>query len=388
MLRLSGCPSLTVLALLLAACAPPERRAYVERLGEDTLSVEVFAETGDGFEGDLLIRSPQTLVAHYAATRAADGTLAHLTVAWKTPPTNPDGPPPQGFDVTLDAGQATIARWGGARADTVTIDVPPGTLPVPAKLPVPFAFLEQALRQARAHGDSPYEVPFLYAGRGARITSRALSWAGDTLTLDFFGMPMRAGLDAAGRVAWRSGAETTLKVEGRPAAGLDLAALADAYAARDARGAGMGVASPEATVEATVGPAHLTVVYSRPARRGRAIWGGLVPYGRWWRTGANAATAFTTDHDLLLGDTRVPAGRYTLFSRFTPDDAHLIVNRQTGQWGTVYDPAQDLARIPLTRHVLDAPVERFTIALEPAGDGGTLALSWDTLQFSVPVRVP
>ena len=126
---------------------------------------------------------------------------------------------------------------------------------------------------------------------------------------------------------------------------------------------------------------------SRPAKRGREIWGGLVPFGEVWRTGANAATAFSTDRDLMIGDVSVPAGAYTLYSLFNADSAQLIINKQTGQWGTVYDQAQDLARVGLAKEILTTPVERFTIGIEPAADGGTLQLIWDTTRYSVPIQV-
>ncbi len=387
--RRPGLGVFPLLIILASGCtgSASEQQTYVEKLGDDTLSVEVYTRTRDGFRGDLLIRSPQTQVAHYEATLAPDGTVGRLAVDWHTPETNPTGPPAQGFVVTLEDGHATIVRRGGQNPDTLTVEVPEGTLPVPAKLPIPFAFLEQAVRQARAQQAVQYPVPFLYAGRNAQVTNRTLTLAGDTVALDFFGMPMLAGVDGDGRILWRSGAQTTMKAEGRPAAPVALPTLAADYAARDARGQGLGVASPQATVQASFGGAHLEVVYSRPARRGRQIWGGLVPYDQWWRTGANAATAFTTDRDLEVGGTLVPAGSYTLFSMYTPGTARLIVNKQTGQWGTVYDEAQDLARIPMTRETLDTPVERFTIAIEETDGGGMLRLSWDTLRFSVPIRV-
>ena len=77
--------------------------------------------------------------------------------------------------------------------------------------------------------------------------------------------------------------------------------------------------------------------------------GGLVPYGQVWRTGANAATTLVTPRDLRIGDTPVPAGTYTLYTLPGESEWQLIINRQTGQWGTEYDQAQDLARIPMQR---------------------------------------
>ena len=111
----------------------------------------------------------------------------------------------------------------------------------------------------------------------------------------------------------------------------------------------------------------------------------LVPYGHVWRTGANAATQLNTSADLVIGGTTVPAGTYTLWTMPTAEGYQLVINKQTGQWGTEYDEKQDLARIPLKVDRVASPVEQFTIALEPSGaSGGTLAMTWDTQRLSVP----
>jgi len=373
------------LLFLMAACTSEQanRHAFIERLGVDTLSIEVYSRTVDGFAGDVVVRNPVTRMAHFEAHLSSGGFINHMATTWHTPDTNPEGPPDQGYTVTVEGDSATIARWRGEESDTLHVAVPDGVLPVVAKLPIPFAFLDQAIRQARARQKDDYPVPFLY-GNG-RIRNRTLERvSADTVSLDFFGAPMIAGLDATGRILWRSGSQTTLKTEGVPIVPVNLGAIAAGFAARDATGKGLGVASPTDSVEARIGRAHLKIIYSRPAMRGRKIWGELVPYGRWWRTGANAATTFTTDRDLAIGDVRVPAGSYTLFSIITPDSARLIINKQTGQWGTVYDESRDLARVDMIRDVMTEPMERFTITIEPAD--GMLRLGWNTTRFSVPIR--
>ena len=134
---------------------------------------------------------------------------------------------------------------------------------------------------------------------------------------------------------------------------------------------------------------RVLVDYGRPSRRGRKIVGELVPYGRVWRTGANAATTLVTEADLRIGDAVVPRGTYTLYTLPTARGWTLIVNRQTGQWGTQYDASRDLVRIPMRTTAVARPVEQFTIALEPgtARGTGTLAMTWENTRVSVPLRV-
>lgn len=149
-------------------------------------------------------------------------------------------------------------------------------------------------------------------------------------------------------------------------------------------------ASPRDSAVATIGSARIAVDYGRPSMRGRKIFGGLVPYDQVWRTGANEATGFVTSADLDIGGTTVPAGSYTLYTLPKPPGEPwlLIINKQTGQWGTTYTQSQDLARIPMRMSTLDAPVEQFTIALEPTGDGvGTLRMTWERTAAEVDVRV-
>ncbi|HEX2574423.1 MAG TPA: DUF2911 domain-containing protein [Polyangia bacterium] len=144
--------------------------------------------------------------------------------------------------------------------------------------------------------------------------------------------------------------------------------------------------SPPAKAEATVGGKKITINYSAPSMRGRKIMGGLVPLGEVWRTGANAATTMTTEGALVIGNLNVPAGTYTLFTIPGEKEWTLIINKQTGQWGTDYDKGQDLGRVPMKVRKLDKPVETFAIAVVPGkGKDGTLTMTWENTEASVSV---
>ena len=131
-----------------------------------------------------------------------------------------------------------------------------------------------------------------------------------------------------------------------------------------------------------------SIDYGRPHKRGREIFGGVVPWDQVWRTGANAATGFTTDADLKVGGTTIPKGSYTLWSVPSKSGAKLIINSQTGQWGTDYDASKDFARVDLATQSLPQPVETFTIAIDPKGSGGgVLKLEWDRTQYTLPFTV-
>lgn len=161
------------------------------------------------------------------------------------------------------------------------------------------------------------------------------------------------------------------------------------FSALDAQEVRPPLLSPRDSVEHTVGDARVVVDYGRPSKRRRKeIFGALVPYGVIWRTGANEATHLRTDRDLMIGTLRVPRGTYTLWTIPEREQWTLIVNRQTGQWGTEYDSTQDVGRVAMDVAALREPMEQFTIAIEAMKNGsGVLRMSWDTTQASVPIRV-
>jgi hypothetical protein len=131
----------------------------------------------------------------------------------------------------------------------------------------------------------------------------------------------------------------------------------------------------------------VTIGYSRPSVRSRKIFGGLVPYGQVWRTGANSATSLKTDVDLTVGGATVPAGSYTLYSIPSESGWKLIINKQTGQWGTEYDEKQDLARVDMKVVNNATPTEQFTISLSKTGaKSATLKLDWASTSASVDVK--
>ena len=153
--------------------------------------------------------------------------------------------------------------------------------------------------------------------------------------------------------------------------------------------------SPHETVSATIDGAQIKIVYGRPHTKDpktsevRKIWGGLVPYGEVWRMGADEATLLTTDKDLTIGGTKIPAGSYSLY--LLPEEsgaAKLLVNKQTGQWGTKHDEAQDFAKIDLKKAPLKNAVDQFTIELEKGtgADGGMLRLQWEETEYSAPIQ--
>ncbi|MCC6649763.1 MAG: DUF2911 domain-containing protein, partial [Candidatus Eisenbacteria bacterium] len=158
----------------------------------------------------------------------------------------------------------------------------------------------------------------------------------------------------------------------------DIAAVAAQWLAAEKAAGVMGALSVRDTVRAVVAGDSLWVDYGRPAKRGRNVFGEVVPFGEVWRTGANSATQLSTTRTLDFGGVLVPPGRYSIWTIPAAKGWTLILNSQSGQWGTEHDAGKDVCRIPLAVEALPDVVERFTINVVPRGAGGVLQLDRDT----------
>ena len=151
--------------------------------------------------------------------------------------------------------------------------------------------------------------------------------------------------------------------------------------------AGQKMPSPPATATVTLGGKDITIHYNSPSMRGRKIMGDVVPFGKTWRTGANPATTLITSTNLKIGTIDVPAGKYTLYTLPSQDTWTLIINKQTGQWGTEYNQDQDLGRTPMTGKTLSSPQEVMSISFEnTSGKSTELHIKWEKTDQYVKVE--
>jgi hypothetical protein len=148
-------------------------------------------------------------------------------------------------------------------------------------------------------------------------------------------------------------------------------------------------ASPEATVSYQKNNSLVTVTYSRPSKKGRVIFGGLEPYGKVWRTGANEATEITFSKPVQFGGKPVQAGTYTLFTIPQPDNWTVILNSTLDQWGAfTYDETKDVLRIRALADTTAPLTEVFTIDFtEPAINTVHMRLMWDRTKVEVPIQI-
>ncbi len=149
------------------------------------------------------------------------------------------------------------------------------------------------------------------------------------------------------------------------------------------------VPSPGACASIALGSTNLEVQYGSPSKNDREVFGGLVPNGEVWRTGANEATVFKTDGPLTIGGKELPAGSYSLFTIPGETEWTIIFNSVADQWGAFdYDARQDVLRSEAASSTVDAPQEQFLISFEPnSGSDATMVLAWDKVRVPVSVAV-
>jgi hypothetical protein len=340
--------------------------------------VEKFTRTAGQVTGELVSRSPRTVTRSYTAWLNPDGSVQRMEMRSQVPGVTQ---PPTVANVrfTADSVFSRITRGDSVFAFRVAA---PHAFPL---IGFSHVFYEQAMMHARAVKTDSLQLALVPIGSNAAYAMKVLALGADSMLVDNLAGIQRVATDARGRLLGLNGMQSTQKFVVTRVPDVNVAAYAADFARRDAARQGMGTLSPRDTAEADVGGAHLAVDYGRPFRRGRVIFGNVVPWGQVWRTGANAATGFTTSRDVEIGGTSVPAGSYTLWTLPTPEGWKLIVNGETGQWGTEYKAERDVARIDLRTRRLDAPVDELTIRLDPAGDGGVLRIQWDDTEAFVPI---
>ena len=373
----SACSLLVV--CLSVACSRQEY-GFVARLGTDTISVERITRTSDRISSDVVERSPRVMRKRWEASLDGDGRLRSWTMSKQLMNPAPGEPASATYRMDFNGDSVLITEENGGAARRYQVsDVLPVTVPWESYV---YGLYELLFERALEQPQDSVPVRQYNPGRGL-LRGLVRKQSGDSLTFVTGG---RAGtgvarVDPEHRMSSYSGRFTTYKQEvERVRAAPDIDAIAERFAAEE-RSAPARSMSVRDTAEYTVGNARITIDSGRPLRRGRTILGNVVPYDAVWRTGANAATQLTTSAPISIAGLDLLPGTYTLWTLPRSEGAQLIINRQTGQWGTRYNPQLDLGRVPFRAAFVTAPVDTFTIRI--AAD--TLVVEWDRFRWSVPV---
>ena len=381
----AGSSKLLILATLCYALAGvhaafaqrADSASFIVRLGNDTTSVERYIRTANQLIVEAVQRSPSTTVHRIVYDLDAQGNPTRAVYVVNVPGREQ---PALRRTITFAGDSAVVVNEQGGQTRTERVATR-SVVPMAGPFYTPY---EMVVMRAVSSGNTKASVPLLANTNLVNIPVERIGRDSVSLT-NQFNEPMRAHIDARGRLLHlNTPAFTTLE----RMRWVDMDALVKDFAARDATGKGLGALSPRQTYRAKVGEANIWIDYSRPAMRGRPVWGALVPFGRVWRMGANDAAHLATDRTLDVGGVTLTPGTYTLFLLPTANDWTLIINKQTGISGLEYDAANDVGRVKMNVQTANTPAEWFTIALQPnESGGGALAVAWDRMRGSIPFTV-
>ena len=388
--------SLAALMTVQGASTPTtdEKGSWVTTLGRDTVVVESVVRAGNHVAGDMVVRIPSTVRLHYEVELRPDGSVARTTL--DTDPMGAKNIPAKHvvFDFDGDSVRSTVDSAGQKRK--VARAMPKGTVPMfmtgfgaSYGLYSSMGLYELLLERSRPAPNDTLKVPSIDIATGAMQKRAFLARSATQIDVDYFGILWtHLTVDASGQITAADARSTTEQTQSQRTAFIDVASMAKSFASADHSGKGIGPASPNLIEKGTLGGQLVVVTYGSPRRRGRTILGAVVPYDRVWRTGANEATVILFDKDMTIGGSPVPAGAYSLWTIPQADGTvQLIINKQHGQWGTDYDPAQDLVHVPMKSSTAPSPQENFAINIAGSGNTGELRMSWDAFVWSVPIAM-
>lgn len=379
--------SLTILLLIIVvSCTFPEKRelGFITKLGNDTLAVETFSKTEQGFSAKVVLRSPSTELSSYELKQDENGGIVELTETTYSTAEGFEGEGTVSRSIKLQ-GDSLYTKFvaGNGEMRSFATKNEAGVLPFIDMVHWPF---ELAFNEAAKTESDTVAQKML---SGSRISNFIIANLGDdrrTVRHPSRGV-MDVWVNTNGEIVKLDAAQTTRKLIVTREENIDIESIGKRFLALDKEGKSFGALSGAVEEEFMVNGAVFNVSYGSPVRRGRDLFGGIVAWGERWRTGANRATHFSTSKDLMIGNLNVPAGDYTLFSIPQPDGGTLIINKQTGQNGQTYDQSRDLGRVPMQLSTKTDNTEVFTIVVEETGSGGELKLMWGETVFSVPFQL-
>jgi hypothetical protein len=379
-----------IIVALVAQSASAQTGSFVATLGRDTVHLERFSRTGNVLDGVIVTRVPETRIVKYKITYRDGGGLAK----YEFQTTDAAGTPLRHNGASgslVYSGDSIIRRSIDKGQEVETRMAAPNGAVAGPNIPyvgVTYLMYEEAFAAARrrvATGlDSSIFLLSMLTGQREPQRSRIWFVGTDSAELNYFNVA-RSGyrFDDKGRLIRADWTGTTYRYRITRGPDVDVEAYARRWSDDDKRGAGVGALSPRDTSRATVGGATVTVEYSRPAARGRNIWGEVVQFDRVWRLGADMATHFATTADLTIGGAKIPAGRYTMWMELARNgSAYLIVNKRVNIFGTMYNPDEDFVRIPLQRVALTAPVERLTVGVVD----NNFRIAWGDAAWVAPIK--
>ena len=368
----------------------PYTASFVGKLGPDTAFVETYNMINNHLYGKVLFRMFDTYIGEFNIHFYPNGTIREFSMAAMDPlnssiPLQPIVGWRFPFCRTMSCSNDTCTFYISSKDNSTEIirkqavagmDFFGGTNPL-------FSLIEwNCMRLAKSGKQMLGPLNMTNSGTASKISVR---YAGEDTMV--FGGPFieytKVQVNADGRIISTDGIGTPYNFLVTKHPPIDI----DQLAKRMAKSPVIGFPSPRDTLQVTIQKTPLKIDYGRPYRRGRKIFGGVVPYDSVWRTGANNATILTLPYGIQIGKSIIPKGQYSLYTIPRPTNWLLIFNTDTTTWPTDPDRRKDFAQVALRVKSLDTPKDQFTIDIQETKTGGVLTFQWDDVEAFTDFRI-
>lgn len=355
--------------------------SFVFMLGKDTIGFEQYRRSADKIEGDILILSPKTTNVHFTM-KLSDKAVTHFESYSVYPPSAMRF---QERDITIENDTTVhqiLLRNGKVDSFFTRIfSARTGSVPY---FDYDISMYEQMIRQGLQSGKDSIPVDRL---SNASMHSYIKRTGNKGYQARLFNFPVFLTTDAENNITMYDATASTVKVMALAIPGFDFKRLTEKFLNEELQKGKMGNLSVSDTLRTSIKGSDFMLTYGRPLRRGRTVFGNIVPWSTVWRTGANFATHFTTSKELTFGSVILPPGRYTLWTLPDPAGSRLIINKGVNIFGTQYNPQMDLLRLDMKRSDLPEMIEQLTIALKETADGGKLVIQWERTEYSIDFKI-
>ncbi|HEU0111066.1 MAG TPA: DUF2911 domain-containing protein [Flavisolibacter sp.] len=356
--------------------------SFVAKLGTDTVIVETYNMLPNHLYGKAFLRYPEDQVGIFDFHFYPDGSIKHYSMSLMRPDSSyVTSAGTQGVYCENDT-CTWFASWPGQSTEYVNkraakqMDFIGGWTPT-------LSLIEwNCMRLIRSGKQSlPLTMINDYIGTRhvaiSKGTNDTMIFGGDFLEYT------KIKVTPDGQITAYDGTGTPWNYIATKHAPIDV----DATAKRMSKKPKIGIPSPEVKVDFLIANDTIRLSYGRPSKRGRKIFGGIVPFDSVWRTGAGDPTTLTLPYNIYFGKTLVPNGSYSMYTIPRTSGWTLIFNTDLKQWPTEPDRSKDFALIPLQVKKPAKQTEQFTITIEPSNEGGLLKFIWDETEAYASFRI-
>ncbi|GAB3999657.1 hypothetical protein GCM10028807_50510 [Spirosoma daeguense] len=350
-------------------------------MGTDTVLVETYTMVNNHLYGKAFVRVPEDYIGEFSIHFHPDGSIREFNVNAMNPLNS--SIPFQAksgvfeYRLNMNCRNDTCTYYNSERGEktqtvfrhpTKSVDFVGGWVPF-------ISLMEWNCLRLVKSGKS--KIPLKMINHRIGVYDIGVHFAAkDTI---IFGGPFleytKLNVDPEGRISQVDGIGTPWNYYVSKHPPIDIEQIAK----RMAKTPGIDIPSPTETIRANVKKSKIELTYGRPFKRGRVVFGGIVPYDSIWRTGANGPTRISLQHPIRIGTTNIPPGQYSIYSIPQKDKWVLIFSSDLTSWPTDPNRRKDFAQVVIPAKTTTNRSEQFTITIQETTNGGELTFNWDNV---------